>query len=65
MSLTATALNIDSTQDAFIVFGQITPSANYGTSGGASPHGDPLDLSQLGVPSSYPPVWVHVWQTVP
>ena len=65
MALTAVALNIDVTQDGFIVFGQITPSGNYGTSGGASPHGDPLDLSQLGVASSYPPMWVHVWQTVP
>ena len=65
MALTAAALNIDVTQDGFLVFGTITPSGNYGTSGGASPHGDPLDLSQLGVASSYAPMKVDVWQTVP
>ena len=49
--------NIDFTAQSFIAFGTIALSGNYGT---ASSHGDTVDLSVLGVPSSYAPVFVTI-----
>ena len=59
MALTASVISIDTTQAGFQVYGQITPSGNYAA------NGDTLDLSGLGVASSYPPFYVAVWETVP
>jgi hypothetical protein len=47
-----------------VVDGTITLSGNYGTSGGALPHGDTLDLSQLGIPASSVPWKLVAWSTV-
>ena len=65
MALKAALLGIDHTKGRLIAFGTITPSGNYGTSGGALPHGDTLDLSQLGVASNTVPIKVTCWSQVP
>ena len=69
MALTASLINgtqsIDNTNSAFIVDFTIAFSGNYGTSGGALPHGDTLDLSVLGVPSSQLPTLVTFTEVVP
>ena len=65
MGMTALLTNSDHTQNEFIATGTITLSGTYGTSGGALPHGDTLDLSQLGIPSDTIPYLVNIWSTVP
>ena len=69
MALTASLINgtlsIDNTQSQFLVDFTIAFSGNYGTSGGALPHGDTLDLSVLGVPSSQLPTLVTFQEVVP
>jgi hypothetical protein len=55
-AVVASSIFIDSTQKMFLVYGLISLTGNYGTSGGAYPHGDLLDLSGLGVPSNEQPV---------
>ena len=52
MSMKATALNVDHSKNVITVYGVITLTGNYGTAGGALPHGDTLDLSQMGIPSN-------------
>ncbi len=52
----ATVTNIDFTNSQFIVNGTITTSGTYPS------HGDPLDLSTIGVPSGAPPTSVNVFE---
>ena len=52
MAMRAVALNVDHTKNKIIVDGTVTLTGNYGTAGGALPHGDTLDLSNLGIPSN-------------
>jgi len=65
MSAVAGILGIDSTQKSFVALGTITLTGNYGTSGGAYPHGDLLDLSQLGVESNELPYRVEIFEMSP
>jgi len=65
MSAVATVSQIDSTQKSFIASGTIALTGNYGTSGGAYPHGDLLDLSQLGVESNELPYCVEIYEMSP
>ncbi len=62
MSAVAAVTNIDHTKDRFIAEGTITLSGNYG---GASSHGDTLDLSGLGVPSNQLPTVVEIFEASP
>jgi hypothetical protein len=64
MAMTAVLTNISHTKDRFIVDGTVTLSGNYGTSGGALPHGDTLSLSGL-CQSNTVPTKVMLWSTVP
>ena len=61
--MTVGVVNVDHTKNRFFVEGTITLSGNYGTSGGALPHGDALDLTGL-CPSSSPPTNLIAWSTV-
>ncbi len=63
MGMRAVALNVDHTKNKIIVDGTITLTGNYGTSGGALPHGDLLDLSHLGIESNRIGE-VHAYSTV-
>ncbi len=53
---------VDFTATRFEVEIAVTLSGNYG---GASTHGDTLDLSQLGISSSYLPVHVDLYEASP
>jgi hypothetical protein len=64
MAMKAVVTNIDKTLNKFTVDGTITLSGNYGTSGGALPHGDTLDLTGLGVPASGLPISFWAFSTV-
>ncbi len=50
---------IDSTNDSYWAEGTITLSGVYG---GASTHGDTLDLTTLKIPSGYSPKYVEIYQ---
>ena len=65
MAMTAVLSRVDHTRNRLIAIGTVTLSGKYGTSGGALPHGDTLDLSQLGIPSNTVPIRVSLWSTVP
>ena len=65
MAAAVTVTNIDNTMEQFIVDGIIALTGKYGTSGGADPHGDPLDLSGLGVPSNSLPTLVQIVEQSP
>ena len=62
MSAVLTVTNIDATQNEFILEGTIALTGNYG---GASTHGDTLDLSTAGVASSQLPSWVEFFEQSP
>ena len=64
MGMTAVLVNLEHTQNEFIATGTITLSGNYGTSGSPLPHGDTLDMSQMGVPTQAIPYSVEAWSTV-
>ena len=64
MAMKAVLSRIDHTKNRLIAIGTVTLSGNYGTSGGALPHGDTLDLSQLGVASNTL-LRATCWSTVP
>jgi hypothetical protein len=51
---------IDYTAQNFLAFGTVTISGNYGT---ASSNGDTLDLSTLGVPTDYAPIFVVLFES--
>jgi hypothetical protein len=62
MAVTATVNSstpMDATQNEISVYGTLTFSGNYGSAGS---HGDTLDLSQLGVPSSLAPNCVFIYE---
>ena len=64
MAMKAVVTDISQTSGKFIVLGTVTLSGNYGTSGGASPHGDPLDLTAVCQSNSVP-MRVQLWSQVP
>lgn len=62
MAVAATVTYTDTTQNQVVVYGTLTLSGNYG---GASSHGDTLDLSKLGVPSNQLPTLVLIEEASP
>jgi hypothetical protein len=65
MAMKAVLKYIDHTKGTLVAFGTVTVSGNYGTSGGALPHGDTLDFSQLGIATHSLPYQVELWSTPP
>ena len=64
MAMKAVVLGIDHTKTLFRVYGTVTLSGNYGTSGGTLPHGDALDLTAV-CQSNTSPLRVQLWSYVP
>ena len=64
MAMKAVVLGIDHTKTLFRVYGTVTLSGNYGTSGGSLPHGDALDLTAV-CQSNTVPLRVQLWSMVP
>ncbi len=64
MGMKAVVLGVDHTKGTFQVYGTVTLSGNYGTSGGALPHGDTLDLTGV-CQSNTIPINVQLWSSVP